>query len=269
MLKRLYIKSYFNGKSRFAQHSDRFAFAILVCLAVYLVSKSFRVDQSAAKLAGIAAGMGFFIASGLRFSMRIASHACKMRKELGIAIARRRILLDNEAAVSEITASINSASTDTCFVLIRKAAEVDEDDVFSAARKHLLQISESGKKLALIVLNEPSAKLREFAKRFDPRIEFVFFANSEQLMAHYGASEDEITEELIREAKKKPPRRKLPSAETLFSGAGKYRLLGIVLFASSFVMRLSLYTRTLGMLCIGFSFIIGSIERRRMNRATD
>ena len=266
-LKTLYMRSYFKGRSRFAQWADRAFFAVLICLAVYLIARSFRVRASGARLAGSAAGIGFFIVSCIAMSLRIDAHAAAKRAEAGIELARRRMLLGEASALDDIIQDLNSAQEKRAFALIRKATPIDEDDVCRAVREFSSKPKQAGS-LALIVLNEPPSRVREFAERIKrPRIEFVSFTAVSALFDRCRASDEEITEELLLQTKKRPPRLTMPSAEALFKGAGKYRVLGLTLLAASFVMRFSFYARTLGMLSIASSFALGAGERIKLRRA--
>lgn len=266
-LKSLYMRSYFKGRSRFAQWADRAFFAVLICLAIYMISRSFHVRPSGAKIAGVASGLGFFLASCISAKLRIDSHADAKRAETGIELARKRLLLDEGTELESIIQGLNSDHEEKGYALIRKACSIDEDDVCRAVRELGIKAKQVGS-LALIVLNEPPSRVREFAERIErPRIEFVSFTAVSPLFERFRASEEEITEALLLQSEKRPPRLKMPSAEALFKGVGKYRVLGFTLLAASFVMRFSLYARTLGTLCLAASFALGAGERIRPRRA--
>lgn len=263
----LYMRGYFKGRSRFAIAADKLLFCLLFAFAAYIFARAFRVPPAASKLIAILAGMGFLFANGVFVSIRLSAYTEKKRKALTLELARRRLLLQSDAAVSEMLGRLNRRDPEREYALIRKAAPPNEDDICAAVRKHSCSDAAASRRLVLILLYEPTSKLREFAGKLSPELEFALFFDFNELVDSCVSTEDAVLDELASELKRKPPKSGRSSTEMLLRGAGKYRLLGLVLFALSFFMRFSLYFRTLGMLCFLAGLPMDAIRRMRSGQA--
>lgn len=260
-----YRRCYFKGKSRFGRTVDTVAFAFLFSAAAYVSARAFGNSVTEARFIGVAVGLGFLPAYSAITAIKIDRYSVKKSQQIEAALAKRKLLLESDAETEDRIRRLSTDRSEYAYELIKKAAPISEDDICKAAREH------SGKlygKLILITMNAPDDKLRAFANRLTrPQVGFVLFTECGELYEGYRASEDEIAEEIISEAEMKPPKRSLPSAEEMFSGAGKYRALGVLLFLASFVMRFSLYLRTLSMICFAASLAAGARNRAKKQQA--
>lgn len=267
-LERSIKKSFRGGKNRLAALIDRSAFCLLIGVGAFVFSRALRIRPAPAAVIGVFAVIASFFSASALFRRGLRAHSMRLRERTRAALMRERILLLDERALSGLLAAAEAERADGASILLpQKSAPLCEDDVYSAVRGARSRSGGPPKRLILITLSEPDEGARRCAEGLSaPEVELTDAKGVPALREAFFISEAEIDAAIIAGAKASPPKRLRLAAELLSTNAGKYALLGAILFGASFFMRFAQYFRAVGALCFALFLRLRTYERLKLLR---
>lgn len=248
-------KSYNGGRSKAAIWLDRIFINLLKFAAADLILKA--AVRPAAPRIFIAAVITAMLAaaSNIIEQYKYKRHVSNLYNKAKRDLQTRKLLCSPPERLCQ---AVNQGLGCKC-VIIQKTASVGSDDIYAIIREENYP---GCSEIAVFSVSEYSTGAQEAAARFG-RIKLISLQDIPEVMQLAPVSDEEIRDEIIRNASARPRRRFSFKNAVKPDRAGKYLLLGIGLYLLSFFIRYRIYMRVCASAALFAAGIVVVSEERR------
>ena len=248
-------KSYNGGRSKVALWLDLIFVNLLKFAAASLILRA-AVHSSALRIF-IAAVITAILAisSNIIEQYKYKRHISRLYDKTKRELRTKKLLCISPECLRKAVSPVSSGKS----VIIQKSAPVDSDDIYAIIREeNVLNDSE----LTVFSVSDYSFGAQEAAARFGG-MKLLNIQDIPEAMRLVPISDEEIKDEIIRNASARPRRQFSFKDAVKPDRARKYLLLGIGLYLLSFFIRYRIYMRICASLALFAAGIVVIIDEKR------
>lgn len=246
-LEEAYRRACLGGKRRFAAFMDAFVFTLCFGAAVLALVYSVLRDARASAFIAVVCALAALIVLEAHGRRRFASQIAALNKAVADELLRQKLLLADSKKLLSIVRSEAEATDGSNIRLFQTSAPVSPDAVFSVMREEQDDVGKPIGLYSVSALSEEGRNAIEALNNAGSRIVFHMLSEIEGIGKRFPVSEGEIERRILSrfgaEQKKTINIKKMLHSMR----AAKFLVLGILLFAASFIMRFGHFLRAVAL----------------------